>query len=362
MSKQKILLIKTGGTIAQKPGEGGYLEPCNEDYLHKIEGLQDLADITPMDLGVIDSTNMETNYAFTLTQENPSQEELKRDRAAVAREIYKNALKYDGFVVIHGTDTMSETSAALTYMLPGFRKPIILTGSQRSIWVPASDAQNNVYTAVQAAKMDLGEVCIAFGNFLVRGSKAVKVDEEGYDAFDSPGTEALGKKTSLSEGIRLRDRRIRSAPFDPHIFTDFDTNVFNYAHISGATVDKALMKLAEDEDIDGFLMSGFGAGNIPNRLLGFIGKAREYGKPVFVYTKCDLGAADMGIYSVGEAPLRAGAKPAGDMTLEALGQKFMYALGRAHSEEHTGNDRLEFVDYIIRTPYNGDITVTQRRK
>ena len=358
MAKPKVLLIKTGGTIGQKPNEAGILEPSPDEYIHKIEGLHDLADITIRDLGNIDSTNMETNLRLT----EPTEAGRIRDRTDVARLIYENAFKFDGFVVAHGTDTMAESAAALTYMLPDLKKPIVLTGSQRSIWVPRSDGQNNLYTAVQAATKDLGEVAIAFGNYILRGTRARKVDEEGYDAFMTPGVEPLGKLTSLSEGVRLRNHRAKRGDFDPRIFTDFDTKIFHYKHISGATVDDVLLDIVKHDNVHGLLMSGFGAGNIPTRLLSSIRLARELGKPVFVYTSCDTGAADMGIYSVGAAPLEAGAKPAGDMTLEALGQKLMYAIGRAGSEGLRGEERLSFVESIIRKPYNGDMMVTERRK
>ena len=358
MVKPKVLLIKTGGTIGQKPNDKGILEPSADEYIQKVEGLEELADIEVRDLGNIDSTNMETNLNLT----DPTEAERTKDRSDVARVIYENAFGFDGFVVVHGTDTMAETAAALTYMLPDLKKPIVLTGSQRSIWVPRSDGQNNLYTAVEAATKDYGEVVIAFGNYVVRGSRARKVDEEGYDAFMTPGVEPLGKLTALSEGIRLSEYRVRRGDFDPRIFTDFDTKIFHYAHLSGSTVDDVLMGVADHENVHGILMSGFGAGNVPDRLLPFIRSAREKGKPVFVYTSCDTGAADMGIYSVGAAPLEAGAKPAGDMTLEALGQKLMYAIGRASAESLSGENRLEFVESIIRKPYNGDITVTERRK
>jgi L-asparaginase/Glu-tRNA(Gln) amidotransferase subunit D len=256
---------------------------------------------------------------------------------------------------------MAETAAALTYMLPGFRKPVVLTGSQRSIWKPRSDGQNNVYTAIQTATMDIGEVVIAFGNFILRGSKARKVDEEGNDAFDTPGVEPLGKVTSLKEGVRLFSHRVGRGDFLPEIFTEFDTKIFNYYHVSGATVDKTLMSIAEGEEVHGLLIGGFGAGNVPDRLLPFIEQSIAKDKPVFVYTTCDIGAADMGIYSVGAAPLEAGANSAGDMTLEALGQKLMFALGKVNARKLTGRERLLFVESIIKTPFNADITVTQRR-
>ena len=358
MDMTKILVIKTGGTLAERPDLEGILQPSPDEFLHKVEGLDDLAEINMEDLMNIESANMETNLKFN----NPGQAEKMKDRSDIARLIYKNAFYYDGFVVFHGTDTMTETAAALTYMLQGFRKPIVLTGSQRSIWLPRSDGQNNIYTAIQAATKDYGEVLIAFGNYILRGTRARKIDEEGYDAFMTPGVAPLGKVTALSEGIRVADHRIKRESFDPRIFTDFDTRIFHYAHISGATVDDALSYIAKSESISGILMSGFGAGNVPDNLLPFIKEANSYGKPVFVYTSCDTGAADMGIYSVGLAPLQAGARPAGDMTLQALGQKFMYALARANAEGLEGEMRLNFVNSIVLTPYNGDITITERRR
>ena len=359
MKKPKILIIKTGGTIAERPDLEGIMQPSSDEYIHRVEGLEDLADIDVIDLMNIESTNMETNVRFS---HNHSQSEKTSDRSEVARIIYHNAFKYDGFVVPHGTDTMAESAAALTYMLPDLKRPIVLTGAQRPIWMPRSDGQNNLYTAVQAATMDYGECIIAFGNYILRGTRARKVDEEGYDAFMTPGVEPLGRVTALSEGIRLAEHRVRRGDFDPRIFTDFDTRVFHYAHLSGATVDDVLIDIAKSDKVHGILMSGFGAGNIPDRLIEFIRISKSKGKPVFVYTSCDTGAADMGIYSVGAAPLEAGAKPAGDMTLEALGQKTMYAIGRANSEGLQGGEKLVFIESIIKKPYNGDITVTERRR
>ena len=353
MAKPKVLLIKTGGTVGQKPDANGVLRPSSDEYIRKVWGLRKLAALKVVDLGNIDSTNMATKN---------STHGKMLDRTDIAKVIYDNALEYDGFVIVHGTDTMAETAAALTYMLPGFRKPIVLTGSQRPIWHPRSDAYNNIYTAVEAATKDFGEVVIAFGNYILRGSRARKVDEERYDAFYTPGTAPVGELICLNEGIRLAENRIRRGAFDPRIFTDFDTRVFHYAHLSGATIDDVLMDVARSGKVSGILLGGFGAGNVPDTLLPFIRAAKRKGKPVFVYTKCDTGAADMGIYSVGIAPLEAGAKPAGDMTLEALGQKLMFALGRATHEGLTGEKRLRCVESIIETPYGGDITVTKSRR
>jgi L-asparaginase len=107
-------------------------------------------------------------------------------RADIAKIIYKNAHDYDGFVVIHGTDSMADSGAALPLMLRNLNKPVVLTGSQKSIYNTGSDADVNVVHAIETATMDLGEVVIAFGDKIVRGNRAIKVNEQGFNAFDSP--------------------------------------------------------------------------------------------------------------------------------------------------------------------------------
>ena len=278
MVKSKVLIIKTGGTIAQKPDERGILFPSKDEYFHLIKGLKELADFDVLDLGSIDSTNMETNIVFG---ELGNEEDRKRDRVAVAQAIFDNALKYDGFVVIHGTDTMAETAAALTYMIQDFKKPIVLTGSQRSIWEHRTDAANNVYIAVQAATMDIGEVVIAFGNFVLRGTRAIKISEESFDAFATPDVEPIGTVTALKEGIRLKEHRVRRGDSNPKLFIDFDTKIFHYSHISGSFVDEDLEYIGQSKNNHAILMGSYGAGNVPDRLKKFILTAVDNGKPVF---------------------------------------------------------------------------------
>ncbi|MEK6910246.1 MAG: asparaginase domain-containing protein [Nanoarchaeota archaeon] len=352
MSKPKVLLIKTGGTVSQKPNRKGEMVPYKRDYMHLVGGLEQLADLDVINAGNLDSTDMETV--------RPA-DSKKKAREDIAKIIYKNSSGYDGFVVVHGTDTMAETAAALTYMIQGLGKPIIMTGAQRSIWTPRSDAPNNIYGAVQAATKNVGEVAVCFGNYLLRGTRVVKTDEEGFDAFSTPGISPIGKMTALKEGIRLESNRITRMDGDPHLFTDFENKIFHYVHVSGADVGKDLMNIARSSNNKAIILGSFGAGNLPSKLLDFIKASGDNGKPVYVYTNCQTGAADMGIYSVGAAPLKVGARPAGDMTLEALGQKMMYALGRANQEKLIGDDRIKFVESIIKRPYNGDIMVTERR-
>ena len=168
MIKPRVLVIETGGTISQKRGRDGVFRPSQTPVTPRVKHLGRIADVKVEKLQkAIDSTNMITD-----------------ERVMIARIIYANAHKFDGFVVIHGTDTMSETAAALTYMIQGLGKPIMLTGAQRSIFEPMSDGPTNVYAAVKAATMDFGEVGVVFGDGIHRGSRVVKEDEEGFNNGD----------------------------------------------------------------------------------------------------------------------------------------------------------------------------------
>jgi len=335
MTKPKVLFIKAGGTIGMERNADGQPEPSKKDYLGKVDRLYDIAELTVRDLGKIDSTDMETL--------DTSEEKKAGDRADIAKVIYQEAWKYDGVVVAHGTDTMAETAAALTYMVQGLKKPIVLTGSQRNMWEIGSDAPNNILTAVQAATMDIGEVVVAFGTYILRGTRVRKEDEEGYDAFGTAGVAPLGRIAAL-DGIRLADHRIRRGDGeDPQLNVNFDTRIFHYQHISGANSYADLEQIATSENNVAIILGSFGAGNLPSEMTPFIKAANDHGKPVIVYTKCGQGAAT-----------------AGDMTLEALGQKLMYALGRANDARLTGKEKIARVESIIRTPYNHDIT--ERRK
>ncbi|MFC1753941.1 asparaginase [Thermoproteota archaeon] len=340
MNKAKVLMIQTGGTVGQERGKDGVFRPSDKDYLDKVPGIYELADITVKRTVNIDSTNMDTSH-----------------RAMIAELIYKNHLKYEGFVIVHGTDTMVDSAAALNYMTQNLGRPIILTGSQKSIFEHGSDAPNNLYYAVKAATMDLGEVAIAFGDKIVRGNRAIKESEHGLNAFSSPRIPPIGE---IGIDVMLANHRIKAYNGDPVLFTGFDTNIEFYQQSSG-TSTKIFESYTTNEHIHGIVIGAYGAGNVQDRLVEHIATATKNGKPVLVVTNCQLGAADMGIYAVGSAPLEAGAISAGDMTMETATQKLMYAIGRANDAGYEGEDRLQFITTLIHRNYAGDISAQGNR-
>ena len=252
---------------------------------------------------------------------------------------------------------MADSAAALTYMIQGLDKPIVLTGAQKSIFGPGSDAPNNLFYAVKAATMDLGEVVIAFGDRIVRGSRAIKVNEQGHNAFDSPRIQPVAE---IGLDIFLADHRIRRGNGDPRLFTGFDTGVETY-HQSSGTDTRLFEGYINNKEVHGIVIGGYGAGSVQDKLISHIAKATKKSKPVLVVTNCLLGAADMNVYEVGVRPLEAGAISARDMTMEAAVQKLMFALGRAAHEGYHGADKLNFVKTLIHRPYGVDISPLERR-
>lgn len=339
--KPRVLVIETGGTIAQVRGRDGIWRAGNDPVTPKIKGLGRIADVKVERLAtLIDSTNMLTDQ-----------------RAKLARMVYEKRTEFDGFVIIHGTDTMADSAAALTFMLQGLGKPIVLTGSQLPLVNPRSDGSANVHAAVKAATMDYGEVVIAFGNHILRGPRAIKFDEEGFNAFGSPRTPPVGKVGIV---IEPSEHRIPRSQHETRIFTDFDTSIGFFYPMSGTSVDMFISQVRQTE-VHGFVLVGFGAGNIPDVYYGAISEATQLHKPIIVVTQCLQGAADMGIYEVGAVPLKLGAIPGGDMTMQTATQKLMYALGRAKFENIPPEKLVEFVRGIIHTSYAKEIDVTGNR-
>jgi len=335
-----LLMIQTGGTICQKKDSNGILKPSNEDYLHKVPEIYDLANIDVVQTSAIDSTDMSTE-----------------DRKTILDLLEKNYNSYDGFVVVQGTDTMEDTASSLNYMVNDTGKPIILTGSQKPIYQKGNDAVNNLYSAVSAATQDLGEVAIAFGERLLRGSRTIKEDAQGFNAFSSPKVNPLGiflqedRKTNLY----MFGNHFKTHDKNPEFFRDLETNVMYYPQSSGSDT-YVLEDMVGRGAVKGVVMGGYGVGNINSKYLPTIKRAKRNGIPIIAVTKCPKGKVDMGVYEVGSEPLRAGIIPGEDLTSTAATQKLMYALGKANKEKLEGKDRVEYVKNIIQTPFKGDMS------
>ncbi len=235
---------------------------------------------------------------------------------------------YDGFVIVHGTDTMAFTASALSFMLGGDHKPIVLTGSQRPLAAPRTDARSNLVHSAISATMNVREVGLYFGNHLFRGNRATKTSVHAYDAYASPNHPPL---IELGVDIeRVSPSLNRTGPLT--IDTSIDTNVTVLSAFPGME-PRAIDALTEAGKRM-IMLRGFGEGNLPT--VGWpdaIRRATDAGAHVLVGSQCRAGSSRPGRYAGSDAARDAGAIYIGDLTGEAAVVKSMCLLGRGLSGE-----------------------------
>ncbi len=304
--KRSILLITTGGTFGMLPGARGFLASV-ERAVPEIRAIAQLKVRSPF---ALDSASLTPDHWLVL-----------------ARLIASEIDQFDGFVITHGTDTMAYTAAALSYLLEGLQKPVILTGAQRPLAEIRTDARTNLIDAVEVATLGLPEVAICFGGVILRGNRAHKWSLSDYRAFSSPNYPPLAEAgTSLvvhwpnvlrrSTRFRLRDA--------------LDARVLHLTLAPGL-FGSGLIGL-DFSRVRGVVLQTFGAGNVPLRdgKEAFpLTRLCELGIPVFVVSGPEHGAVDFSLYGGGRHAAKAGAISAGDMTSEAAVAKLMVALGRS---------------------------------
>jgi L-asparaginase len=314
-SKKRIHLVHTGGTLGMAPVDGALAPgPYLSRLLADVPELSRLAEVDVEILMNVDSTEMGPHG-------------WDRIGAALAARM----ADYDGFVVVHGTDTMAYTAAALSFSLRGLEKPVILTGSQRPLRAIPTDARTNLVSAVDLARRDVPEVAIFFGRALLRGNRAMKVSAERYDAFESPNYPPLGR-VGLDVDLHPDLVRRPSEPF--RLMAGFDPAVVYLPAWPGA--DPGAMDRAVDAGARIVVMGAYGVGNVAGGERGWpgaIARASRRGTVVLLVTQCGHGAVRPHLYAGGRAALAAGAVPGHDLTVEAALVKSMHGLGRGLSGE-----------------------------
>lgn len=235
--------------------------------------------------------------------------------------------QHDGFVITHGTDTMAYTAAALSFMLPGFAKPIILTGAQRPLAEIRTDARSNLIDAVEVATKAFPEVAIVFGGLVLRGNRSRKRSLEDYRAFDSPNYPALGE---VGTELILNDSVIRRSDEPFCLATDHDPHVLHIRLAPG--MHGSSLEGLDTRRTRGIVLQAFGAGNIPiteGREAFPLARLRDEGVPVLVLSGCEYGMVNLSLYEGGQRAASFGAVSGRDMTAEAAVVKMMCALGRS---------------------------------
>ena len=308
---KKILMIGTGGTIASgKTAEGLMPELTTEQLLAFVPAVSALCSVDCLQLLSLDSTNIAPPHWLQI--------------AAAIRERY---LRYDGFVICHGTDTMAYTAAALSYLIQGAAKPIILTGAQKPISFDSTDSKVNLTDAFQCACSNtLHGVMIVFNGKVIQGTRACKTRSKSYEAFSSINYPYLAV---LLVGRILLYIEHDCLP-EPVFYDRLDSRVMLLKLIPGARAELASWMLTQ---CDALILESFGVGGIPsyagNDFLSVLEAGLRAGKTIVLTTQVQNEGSDVGVYQVGhkirECPQ---VLEAFDMTTEAITGKLMWILGQ----------------------------------
>lgn len=318
---EKVLLIYTGGTIGMgRNPETGALEPF--DFNHLTAQMPEFAAVqTDIDV-----------YQFDPPIDSS---DMTPDKwVEIVRVIADHYDLYDGFVVLHGTDTMAFTASALSFLLENLTKPVILTGSQLPIGQLRTDGKENIVTSIEIAAAHhkdgtpvVPEVCIYFSGRLLRGNRSTKIDADGFNAFDSLNYPHLA---DAGISINYHEEYIRkpdyTRPMIPHY--DIDPNVIVFTLFPGLQ-GELVADMLRPPKLRAIVMRSFGSGNAPQRpwLINLLKEAQNRGVNVVNISQCGEGMVEMGRYDTGYQLQSIGVTSGYDSTVECAVAKLMYLQG-----------------------------------
>ncbi|MFT7250505.1 MAG: L-asparaginase [Flavobacterium sp.] len=320
-SKPKILLIYTGGTIGMiKDYETGALKAFNfKKLLKRIPELQ-----------LLDCDIDTVSFEKPLDSSNISIQDWQN----IASMIEGKYESFDGFVVLHGSDTMSYSASALSFMLENLTKPVVFTGSQLPIGDLRTDAKENLITAIQIASLQekgkpvFTEVCLYFEYKLYRGNRTTKISAEHFNAFASPNFPELaesGVHLKVNKGILLKNKSNKKLKVNK----SFDDNVAVLKLFPGISKN-VLSSVLKTPDLKGIILETYGSGNSPSSewFISELENAIKNNICVINVTQCSGGSVNMGLYETSTQLKNIGIVSGKDITSEAAITKLMYLLGQ----------------------------------
>lgn len=338
----KLLLLYTGGTIGMvEDPRTGALQPFNfsqlREHVPELNRFNHLQiDVVTFDVPV-DSSDMNITYW-----------------KSIGKTIYEAYPDYDGFVILHGSDTMSFTASALSFMFQHLAKPILLTGSQLPIGMIRTDGKENLITAIEIASDAshgipmVQEVAIYFEYRLFRGNRTHKFNSEHFNAFVSPNYPVLAK---AGVNIDYTPEAILQNKGEPLSYSDrFSDAVAVLKLYPGISLSQVEYML-NTPGLRGVLMESFGAGNGPSdpAFVSLLEAAHERGICLFNRTQCDMGRVIHGKYKTSRGFIQAGVISAEDMTYEAAITKLMWAIGNSNSVKET--------ELLLQTSLAGELSM-----
>ncbi|WP_339067781.1 asparaginase [Teredinibacter turnerae] len=317
MTQKRIYVAYTGGTIGMLKTADGY-SPAPGVLTHY---LQQHPDFTRDEMPAFEINE----YTHLIDSSNMQPANWQQ----IAEDIQRRYDDHDGFVILHGTDTMAYTASALSFMFENLSKPVIVTGSQIPLLTPRSDGQINLLTALYlAAQHPIPEVTLLFNNHLLRGNRATKAHSDGFDAFDSPNFPAI-----VEAGIEYRQlvshRPAGEGVLKVSPITDQPIAIVRFF----PGMDVGLLDYFITQPVKAIILQTYGVGNAPHKsqLVELLKKADEADIVVVNVSQCFKGRVNMGGYATGGTLAACGVISGNNMTLEAVVTKLQYLFSQQHS-------------------------------
>lgn len=328
---KKILILNTGGTFSSEASEFG-LAPAisGSGILDRVGVISDDIELSAEDYCSLDSANI-----------------LPEDWISLAERIAQSIREYDGFVIIHGTDTLAFTSSMLSFMLKGIPVPVVVTGSQMPLGAPMSDALMNMHCAVWMAASGIPGVYVAFDRKIMLGCRTSKVRTVSFNAFESINYPYAGEVNAFGLQVYI-DRKPSSAGLE--LCTSFSEKIAVLKLFPG--MNPSMFNSLHERGIEGVYIEGFGLGGVPFLRKDFtaeIRKASKLGMPILVGSQCRYEGSDLNVYETGQRILECGGIPVYDMTEEAIVTKLMWCLGQTKDYED--------IRRLFRTDLVGEVTL-----